>query len=119
MAERTHPNEKYVENLFNDAINWLGVVGEYDHNIPKEDNPYNRSVDKALNFLASQIAESSIDIAMLLSTLERQAQTVVAESDDLYGDLDRVIRTNQMYVLARTMNAYSSPERIVHIPLEV
>lgn len=117
MEVKSSPNEGYVEELFNDAIHWLEVVGEYDHRIPKPDNDYNRSVDKALNFLSGQIAESSIDIAFLLATLEREAQLHVSETSDPYDDFDRVVRTNQMYTLARVMNAYSAPEKITHVAL--
>ena len=107
-------NEGYVEELFDDAIHWLGVVGEYDHRIPKPDNDYNRSVDKALNFLAGQIAEGSIDVAFLLATMEREAQLHEGKIPD-DDDFDRVVRTNQMYSLTRMMNAFSAPENTANV----
>ena len=107
-----HPNEIIVEETFNDAINWLGVVGEYDHGIPKPDIEYNRSVDRALGFMATKISEGDFDAAHLLADLERQARLATSESSWISDEEEqRTVRTNQMYMLARLMNGYAGAHK--------
>jgi len=116
MEAKPKPDWDIVyERLFNDAISWLGVVGESDHRLSMPDGAYNQSVDKALNFLAGQIAQGALDVAFLLATLEREARLHEPETPD--DDFPRVVRSNQMYSLARVMNAYTTPEAISYVEL--
>jgi hypothetical protein len=96
-----------IEEIFSDAINWLGVVGEYEHRIPKPDVEFNQSRDKALRFLGTKIATGDIPTADLLADLEREAQRTTSQSWITDEDMQIAHRANQFNELARVMNSYA------------
>lgn len=100
--------EGYVETIVKDALNWLNVVGRFDHELPKPDTPYNRANGEVLRYLGDRMAEGDFDTARLLATFERQSQQATSgskhESDVEAQDWERA---SIFYDFARTMNRYA------------
>lgn len=97
-----------VENLrdrndFQDAITWLGSVGEWENKRYNPDIEFSESVDKTLHQLADRIAGGDSQTASLLADLERQAEIAVNPRPDLHSDYAEQIfrRRDQLYALTR------------------
>src|SRR3989338_4251034 len=89
-------------NDFQDAITWLGIVGDWEHRNVHVDPNFGESVDFTLRKLASGIAEGDSVTASLLSDLERQAEVAFNPRPDLISDVgERMLRRrDQLYALA-------------------
>ena len=102
------PNEGYVETLMADAMNWLNVVGRYEHEIPKPDTPYNRANGEVLRYLGDRMSEGNFDTAEQLAALERQAQQASSSYEYVSdAEFQNTVRTNSFYTLACSMNRFA------------
>ncbi len=101
-------NPRY-RNDFQDAITWLGVVGEWENGVRNLNAKFNESVDMTLRKLADGIAEGNSQTASLLADLERQAEISVSPRPHLHSDEgERMLRRrDQLYALTRLTVAQS------------
>jgi len=110
MSAETGPSrpENYYEDCMVDALNWLDVVGRYDHELLKPDTPLNRANSEVLGYLADRMAEGDLATATLLSAFERQAQQATSSTEWISDAEEQdTVRTNTFYDFARTMNRYA------------
>jgi hypothetical protein len=99
--------ENYFEDRMVEAMNWLNVVGRYDHELPKPDTPLNRANSEVLRYLGDRMVEGDLDTAQLLSTFEGQARQATSESWISDAEVQDDVRTNTFYAFARAMNRYA------------
>src|SRR5436190_1827513 len=90
-------------NDFDDALNWLNVVGRWENRRIGPTSDFHPRVDETLFHLAGLIAEGYSEVAALLADLDRQAEEAISPRPDLHSDYGEQIlrRRDQLYALTR------------------
>jgi hypothetical protein len=109
IGQQLPSEEGYVATVLKDAMNWLNIVGRYDHEVSvRIDTPYNRANDEVFRYLGDRMMEGDFHTASLLATFERQAQQATSVTNWISDtEVQNAERTNTFYDFARTMNRFA------------
>ncbi|HSX37105.1 MAG TPA: hypothetical protein VLG13_03265 [Patescibacteria group bacterium] len=100
-------NLNHLDQVFTNAIQWLQITSEHDRSIPKPDWSYPRNNDRVFRYLGERLAAGDYETAYILSTLEQQARQEKSTSWISDAEIQDTVRTNQFYMLARTMISFA------------
>jgi hypothetical protein len=101
---------RYIEDSAEQAINWLGIVAEFDNVSHQSSNSISR-VSRVLRRLGNQIHNNDPATIEHLSTLEREAQLHRSESDWITDEeAQNIVRTKQLNNLTSIMEDYFNNE---------